>query len=429
MKIRIKSILGIIAAFMLVSVLPCFAGDVVIRVSVLMNQYAMRVQGKGNLEIKDAYTLKKIGSFPGDVTIKIVKGKIFANKTETNSKFIYVVAEKLNSVTTLNGTGYRGYYLIGFNDQGRLQAINYVDLDDYISGVLGGEISAAWPLESIKAQAVAARTYVMYKLQQGRSGLYDVVNDTGDQMYIGVRGESPVFTRAVNETRAQVLARDNKIICAYYHSSCGGGTADSANVFQGSTAGLSGVKCPFCSGAPNSNWGKSLDAEIIRLRLARNGIKTGKIFSIKPYSRDKYNRVIYLEVKHEGGVSYILSSEFRKSIGYREIKSTKFDIKPQGIIPGKYSRSIASNRSRIPYLSNTGGSSFNDMSAMSNIPSATAMTNGIPSAYYFTGSGWGHGVGLCQWGSKGMGAAGYTYKQILATYYPGMILCEIESND
>jgi stage II sporulation protein D len=238
-------------------------------------------------------------------------------------------------------------------------------------------------------------------------------------MYIGVRGESPLFSRAVKETKSQVLARNNKIICAYYHSSCGGGTSDSSNVFPGSTAGLSGVKCPFCSGAPNSSWGKSLDSEIIRYRLAKIGIRTGKIFSIKPYSRDKYNRVIYLEVKHENGVNYVLSSDFRKSIGYREIKSTKFDVKPQGVSPYRYSKSIAANRSGISFLSN----------APETFGKVSATSEGIPSAYYFSGAGWGHGVGLCQWGSKGMGEAGYTYRQILGTYYPGTVLCEIESND
>ena len=401
------------------SVIPVYASDsTMIRVKLLGSQYGIRISNAGGLTVKDAYTLKKITSSPKKVVIKTYKGKIFVNKIETNSKFVYVVSENIHSTTYLNGVGYRGYYLVGFNNHGKLQAINYVEIDDYISGVLGGEIIESWPMETIKAQAVAARTYVMYKLQNSQDKLFDVVNDTGDQMYVGVKGESWKFKQAVKATRHEVLARDGKVICAYYHSNCGGGTSDSWNVMKNDKGGLKGVKCPYCANAPNSSWGKTLYADTIRWKLKQNGYKIGKIFSIKPHSKDESNRIIYLEIKHSWGTTHVFASEFRRIMGYRTIKSTKFTMYPKNYISYRHTKRILASRGGNAMAAGIAGSGHQTVTE--NIK--------IPTYFYFSGAGWGHGTGMCQWGAKGMAKAGNKYRQILKFYYPGTSLCVVEED-
>jgi len=389
-----------------------------VRVLLLGNQYAVRIKSAGNLSVKDAYSLDKITNIPNNVVVKVYKGKIFVNKKETKSKFVYIVPKNMRGVTYLNGVGYRGYYLVGFNKRGRLQVINCIHLEDYMAGVLGGEIHSSWPIAAIKAQAVAARTYVLFKMQKSKNRLHDVVNDTGDQMYIGVRGESSRFTRAIRATKLQVMARDGKTICAYYHSNCGGGTSDSWNVFQKDYGFLAAAKCPFCANAPNSKWGKTLYVDTIRHRLNRNGHKIGRIISIKPYSRDKAGRVIYLEVKHTWGATYVFASEFRRIMGYRTIKSAKFTMYPKKYITYRYTKRIASNRSGMALASN--------MTGMTGGPQTVAENVQVPTYYYFSGKGWGHGVGMCQWGARGMALSGYKYRQILKQYYPGTSIYVIE---
>ena len=413
---KLLSIVLLIVLLFSFSVSHVMAGEkLMIRVQLLGNQYAVRITNSKGLEAKDAYTLKEITASPKEVVVKVYNGQIYVNKVLTNSKFVYIVSDNIHSTTLLNGTGYRGYYLVGFNDKGRLQVINYVDLDDYIAGVLGGEIIESWPMETIKAQAVAARTYVLYKINSSKDRFFDVVNDTGDQMYVGVRGETWKYKQAVRQTRHEVLTRDNKPICAYYHSNCGGGTSDSWNVFKKDKGALKGVKCPYCAGAPNSTWGKTINTETIRWKLKNDGYNVGKIFSIKPYSKDQSTRIIYLEITHSWGTTYILSSEFRRIMGYGTIKSTKFSLYPKNYITYRNTKQIASNR---------GG-----MTMAAGIAPATKTTTEnlqIPTYFYFSGAGWGHGVGMCQWGAKGMALEGFTYKQILHHYYPGTAISVVE---
>ncbi|MCD4783023.1 MAG: SpoIID/LytB domain-containing protein [Candidatus Eremiobacteraeota bacterium] len=407
-----RSFLIKITSVIILFVLLCgvsFAKPVTVRVALLHNQYAVKISNSNGLTAKDAYELKKITKSPKNIVVKVYKGKIYVNKIQTNSKFVYIVSKNIHHTTYLNGVPYRGYYLVGFNNRGRLQVINYVSLEDYIAGVLGGEVSSRWPAESLKTQAVAARTYVMYKLTQSKDKVYDVVNDTGDQMYIGVRGESAKFRRVVKQTSSQILTRGGNVICTYYHSNCGGGTSDSWNVFKKDRGGLTGVKCPYCAGAPNSSWGKTLYTDTIRYRLKKNGYNIGKIFSMKPYSKGKLKRIIYLEIKHSYGTSYVFASEFRRIMGYRTIKSTKFDVYPKRYITYRHTKKIAVSRGGVALTSSAIGGTFRSASKKLQ----------VPTYFYFSGAGWGHGVGMCQWGARGMALDGYNYKQILMHYYPG----------
>lgn len=387
------------------------AEPVVIRVSILSGQSGLRLCADRNLIVRNADSLKVVGTFGRITRFSTSGSSIIVNGKNAQAKNIYVTTGGMRDILELNGVAYRGYFLIALDGAGKMSAINYLNLDDYIAGVLGGEIIPSWPVESIKAQAVAARSYVLFKVDRSRGRLYDVVNNTADQMYVGVRGETPATVRAVAETTGQVLTRDGRIICAYYHSACGGGTADSWNVFSHDMGGLMGNKCPYCAGAPNSRWQVSFDSDKIRNRLNAGGFRIGRILSIKPATRDRNGRVIYLEVVHEQGTMYILTSDFRRVMGYGVLKSTRFDLKPAGIKRLSYTGRIAPGREGLPLVAN-----------VSHALQVRPVTASVPTSYVFSGAGWGHGVGMCQWGARGMAKLGFKYRDILKHYYPGTSL-------
>lgn len=400
-------IILILAAFVL-SAFPAQAKEyeITVRVCLLQRQRALSFSCKRPLVVKDGYTLKKITSNSGRrLVIKIYKGVIYVNGGRTNSDYVYVMTSNYHMPVYLNRVPYRGYFMIGKNGSGSLMAVNHVGLEHYLGGVLGGEIIKSWPIEAIKAQAVAARTYVLYKMAGSKDKLYDVVNSDADQVYLGVRGESPTFNRALKQTRSQVIARGGNVICAYYHSNSGGHTSNSWDVFKKGRAKLLGVKDPFSKGAPNSRWQLTISASSIRWKLNKNGYDVGKIFRLKPHSRDKAGRVAYFQIDHEKGATYVHGSDFRRIIGYRTLKSTKLSIHPKRYRTYRYTKMLASNRGTL---------------TNKNIVNPPGK---IPTYFTFYGAGWGHGVGLCQWGAKNMARAGYTYKQILAHYYPRTAIC------
>ncbi|MFP4499344.1 MAG: SpoIID/LytB domain-containing protein, partial [Vulcanimicrobiota bacterium] len=337
---------------------------------------------------------------------------IYLNNKPVSSKYLYFLTSDYRTPITLDGVRYRGYFMVALKDNGRMMVVNYIGMEDYLAGVLGGEIIASWPMESIKAQTVAARTYVLYKINRmkNQGKLYDVVNNTGDQMYIGVRGESDKFRKAVEATRGQVLSRNGVPVCAYYHSNSGGHTSDSRNVFQKTNAGLKGVEDPYCAGAPNSTWQKTLTADTIRNRLHSQLNGATRIFSIKPHTRDEAGRVVYMEIEHDKGKSMVFGSDFRRLIGYGVIKSTKFDLYPKDHYYYRYTKKIAAGRHRNPGSSAT---ITND-----DLEKIIVENKKVPSAFYFSGQGWGHGVGMSQWGARGMAKSGFNYRQILEHYYP-----------
>ena len=135
---------------------------------------------------------------------------------------------------SLDGKGYRGELRVTAT-QKSLQVIDVVGLDAYLLGVVPGEMPKEWPAAALQAQAVAARSYALASIVKNRP--YDVYSDTRSQVYYGVAAESPSTTAAVKATRGQILTYGGKVVTAFYHSSSGGRTAASADVF--------GVELPY----------------------------------------------------------------------------------------------------------------------------------------------------------------------------------------
>jgi len=253
-----------------------------------------------------------------------------------------------------------------------LAVVNEVPFEDYLVGVLRAETSEKWPLEALRAQAIAARTYAAYHRLLSASKAYHIMASTAHQQYFGrVPASSPIWG-AVRETAGQVLRWEGEVFPAFYHTESGGYTEDPRTVFAArNMPGLKPVRCEFSAGSPHFFW--SLDVRLAELTetLRRYDVSVGSVTSIEITERTPSLRASTITVHGARGSARLLGNDFRRMLGYDRLKSTLFAV------------AISGDSAR------------------------------------FSGRGYGHGVGMCQWGAKGMAEAGYTARQILEFYYPG----------
>ena len=270
-----------------------------------------------------------------------------------------------------NGRDYSAVVDLIRNGEG-LAVVNDVPFEEYLVGVLRAESSEKWPLEALRAQAIAARTYAAYHRLLSAAKPYHIVASTAHQQYFGrVPATSPIWG-AVRETAGQVLKWEGDVFPAFYHTESGGYTEDPRTVFAArNMPGLKPVRCEFSAGSPHYYW--SLDVRLAELSetLRRHDVSVGNVTSIDVTERTPSLRAATVTVHGARGSARLLGNDFRRMIGYDRFKSTLFAV----AIDGDWAR--------------------------------------------FSGRGYGHGVGMCQWGAKGMAEAGYTARQILEFYYPG----------
>lgn len=262
-------------------------------------------------------------------------------------------------------------------DKKSIQVIGVLPLEKYIMGVLAHEMPAQWPLETLKAQAIATRSYTIAVMKARSEKSYHLESTVMDQVYSFLSDEElqnrfDKITEAVRLTRGQVLASTQKnILKAYYHADCGGETA-SAQEAWATNEELVSVKDNSCPQNPKGRWSLSLSNNDLSQKL-KKWAPTGaqKITQLKSITNSGRVRVAQIEITWDQGISKkIEASLFREALGFFDFKSTQFKILNIG----------------------------ND--------------------WRFEGRGFGHGVGLCQWGSRYLGQQGLEYRKILEHYYP-----------
>lgn len=264
---------------------------------------------------------------------------------------------------------YRGRVFVT-PDSGGLVAVNYVDLDQYLYSVLGGEMPSSWPLDALKAQAVAARSYALYRRESASNRLYDVGGTTTWQVYRGLIDETQSTHNAVNQTTGQVLTHSGRIIEAVFHSSSGGHTENVEDVWSRPVPYLRAV-ADYDAGAPVYEWREMVPMQAFSQRVTGIGNLTAAI----PERITPQGRVVSMRLVGDQGSRVLSGDELRRALSLR---STLFSIKPNG------------------------------------------------SGVEITGRGFGHGVGMSQWGAHNMARQGADYRQILTHYYRGSVLAQIQ---
>ncbi|WP_346341625.1 SpoIID/LytB domain-containing protein [[Phormidium] sp. ETS-05] len=251
---------------------------------------------------------------------------------------------------------------------GNLTAVNIVDLEQYLYSVIGAEMSPSWPQEALKAQAVAARSYALYQRDRYSNSIYDVGDTQAWQVYKGLESEANTTQAAVEATKGQVLTYNGKIIEAVFHSSSGGHTENVEDVSEPRPY-LRGVP-DYDAGTPVYEWSSSIS----RAQLS-NLMGVGNISAIKPERTSKTGRVISVRAYGSDG-ERLLSGEQLQSL--LNLRSTLFTINPNG------------------------------------------------NTFAIYGRGFGHGVGMSQWGAYNLANQGYNYQQILGHYYRNSALAKIK---
>jgi len=320
------------------------------------------------------------------VSISGIKDQVFSSECQINlSSEIPQYFTSKNGFVFVNKKKYRGNLEVQLNN-GKIWIINVVDIEDYLKGVVPCEIGGiTQPLfEAAKAQAVAARTYAWSHIDQYEHLGFDLYATVKDQVYRGFSCENELTNLAIEQTRGQILTYRNAPVEAKYHSTCGGRTADFNDAWPGQAPPyLKSVKCTYCSKSPHFEWQKELTKDVffkkVRNKLASIGTKIPfdeLIKNIKLIKNRKSKRVLKLIIITE---------------------------KNEYTIPGYYLRTVFGDDQ------DPGGL------LKSNYITLKAKGNKV----VIEGKGWGHGVGMCQFGAIEMARQGKNYQRILYHYYSG----------
>lgn len=290
-----------------------------------------------------------------------------------------------------------------------MMLINEVPLEQYLYGVVPEEAVPSWPAAALKAQAVAARSYALYTMAQNKGKAYDIRPSTYNQVYIGQGGEYAATNVAVDDTRGQVLMYNNKPIEALFHSDGGGYTEDAVNVWGSNVPYLRGVK-DYAHNSSTSAWTVALTRQSMEQKLRAAGKDVGTLREIRVSTL----RQRPMNVSDRG-----VSGRIKQAVLVGSARSL--------VVTGEQLQAIFGLKSTLfdfyvnvkPPLS---ADQFKNPKAYHTFRSATDRV-------YIRGYGWGHGLGLSQWGAAAMAESGSQsdkyYQTILLHYYPGTKLQQL----
>jgi stage II sporulation protein D len=336
---------------------------------------------------------------PAGVRIRAV-----ASETIATPWLRALVARPSSGMLSLGGKRFRGEFLALPVDTS-LMVVNRLMVEDYLRGVVPMEIGKLGARDSaaVQAQAVAARSYTFVRLSDPTPRAFDLRPSTADQVYGGMAAETDVANDAIDATRGMVIRWQGRVVDAPFYSTCGGTSASASEVWNGTAAsylrtvsdqvGNSGRF--YCEGAARYRWTRSLTAMQLNTALAQYlknfasvpaggpGIARG----ISVQNRGPSGRVVSIAIETDRGVFPVRGDDIRSVLrvaGGEPLSSTYFSVAPE------FDR------------------------------------NGLVSSLTLRGQGYGHGVGMCQWGAIGRARAGQSFREILGTYYPGTTVGSVQ---
>ncbi len=257
--------------------------------------------------------------------------------------------------------------------QGRmLLLVNRLPLEAYLDGVLPAEMPPSFAPEALAAQAVAARTFAWRLLEgvQPTGKPYDLTAGVMDQAYVGMGAASPTTREAVRATRGRILRYDGETAFTAFHAHSGGRLEDDAAVWAADMPYLAHAADPVTMATKPLRWGHAVDSAEMAGLLARNGFQVRRVRDVRVRERTASGRIARVEIITDAGEISMHGNSFRLLVGAARLKSLLCDVRREG------------------------------------------------SRFVFTGQGYGHGVGLSQWGAQGLALQGAQYPEILDTYYP-----------
>jgi stage II sporulation protein D len=286
---------------------------------------------------------------------------------------------------------YAGELRVLLNDQ-KLQIINYLKLEKYLKSVVGSEMPKEFPLAALQAQAIAARTYALKLL--GKNEVFDIHSTQASQVYLGLEAETAKINRAVRSTSSLALFYENKLIEAVFHSSSGGRTENSGQVWKYQLPYLRSV-IDYDQNSTKYRWSKKISSS----ELDKIFSDIGGLNSIQIKKKSNSDRVLVIKLYGPKGTKNISGKNLRKNL---KLLSNKFDV------------NLKFNHINLENKLNSDNKVVGN-SSLEPLPP-------IPTDYFLLvkGYGAGHGVGMSQWGAKAMAERGANFRKILRHYYTGV---------
>lgn len=307
---------------------------------------------------------------------------------EKNRPILLATLESSTGLLSYENTKYSGLFKVITNARGdSCDIINEIPMETYLSSLLTKEMNPRWPLEALKAQAVAARSYALHKIKSqqvskelGNEAYYDLESSEKHQVGGAFFDATPVTSKATRETKGEVLtAPDGSVRPIFFHAKCGGKTLKPDQVWNNHEPNYFSVNCPFCYSKGPKSWSGQISYQRMKDFLIwinsekRQKVKFDKDFysiTMVPDNIDKNSLNFYVN-----GKPYIIEKIFfRRYFGKVLFPSNSFSLE---------------------------------------------IKNG---AFFAFGEGLGHGVGLCQIGALVLAQRGWSYKKILSHYFPGHTL-------
>ncbi len=334
---------------------------------------------------------------------------------------------------TFEGVGYRGSLNL-IKDGDNFAAINVVDVDQYLYGVVSREMSESWPLEALKAQAICSRNYALQNIGRHSSYGFDICANTHCQLYTGMSREAESIYDAVDATRGMVLGYNGELCGCYYSSSMGSTTEDVKYVWGNEVPYLVSVDNSFedTENIPNGVWSGTLTAEEASTIMRNRGYEVGDVQKIEALEYSPEGRVIKLRVTGNTAIKTVEREECRTLFG-SVTKSQMFTVTGDGEAQNQAAIAVTDGEKlirrrpkQIEILSDMGRNQVsgdtlyttNGVYQKTYADSAEEQT-APNTCFTFKGTGWGHGVGMSQYGAKGMADSGYNFADILTHYFTG----------
>jgi stage II sporulation protein D len=346
--------------------------SVILRVAIERGVNQVKVGASTTAVVKDS-TGRTIGQLPGmsSFSAQSVPGGVALDRWQSG---LFWIEPTGKGFVYIGDRWFRGRILVVPTNKG-LTAVNWVDLEEYLYSVIGGEMNSKWPQEALKAQAIAARTYALYEREKQRNNpVYDL-GDSPDrwQIYKGVSSESRGTYAAVDATAGKVLTYNNRIILSVFHACSGGHTENVEDVWGSKEPYLRAVQ-DFDQNISECSWVKTFSPSELSARIS--GV--GNVRQMIPEAFSPFRSVKTLKIVGDRGTKVLQGEDVRTAL---RLKSTRFTV----------------NR-------------------------------GANGSFVLQGLGYGHALGMSQWGAYNLAQRGANYLQILGHYYQGVALTPIQAN-
>lgn len=346
----------------------------IIRVAVIENAARVVLTSRDGFFVKTG-SGARLGRALTSAEIGMQKG-ITVNRRDSLEKELLFVPSAGGRIS-VNQHPYEGIFRIKKTGEGLL-ITNEVDLERYLEGVVPAEMPPDWEREALKVQAVISRTYALYKKKENQGKGYDLVGSVLGQVYKGGSVADPRTSASIAQTKGKVLTYDGELALTFFHSTSAGPTEDASERWNMDFPYLKGVSCPLDRDSPYFQWERTITLRDLEEGLQRLGYPVVAVATLTPLQWSRAGRLLTVRILHDGGEIILKAEDLRKALGFRVLPSTHFAI-------DSFGREI-----------------------------------------HIRGSGYGHGVGLCQWGANVMARQGLKFEEILLYYYPGVTLRSYE---